>query len=95
VVAQLTLTNAQLVNEPAAPSVETTGRGREGERARFPGERNLGVLPGAREQEPTVVPATWRIRVIDGAKPASAEIVIISEKAGTARRRVNLGATSH
>ncbi len=94
VVARLTLTNAQLVNEPPPPPAATPGRGREVEVARFPGARSLGVLPGAREQGPSVIPVTWRVRVIDAARPASAEIVIISEKAGTARRLVNLAATS-
>lgn len=95
VVARITLINAQLVDEPdRGPDIATGPRGRGLTMARFPGERSLGVLPGAREQGPSARPITWRVRVRDAAKPANAEIVVISEKAGTARRQVNLAATS-
>jgi hypothetical protein len=95
VVARITLTNAQLVDEPdRGLDIAPGTRGRGPAMARFPGERSLGVLPGAREQGPAARPIAWRVRVTDAAKPASAEIVVISEKGGTARRQVSLGAAS-
>jgi hypothetical protein len=94
VVARIVLSNLELVGEAAGAAAEAPPRGREVPRAAYPGDRTLGVLPGARAQGPSVIPVTWQVRVIDAAKPASAEVVIISEKAGAARRRVNLTVTS-
>ncbi|MFQ5743254.1 MAG: M14 family metallopeptidase [Acidobacteriota bacterium] len=54
-------------------------------------QRSLGVLPGARQQGPSERELAWRVRVVDAAKAASAEIIVTSEKAGTARKRIELG----
>ncbi|MFQ5690885.1 MAG: M14 family metallopeptidase [Gemmatimonadota bacterium] len=56
--------------------------------------RNLGVLPGARGDGPTVLELVWRVRPEDPGRPAEAELVVSSEKAGTARKKVRLNAGS-
>lgn len=79
VVARLDLTNAEVVGDTAAQP-----------RGARPGERVLGVLPGARERGPVETPVRWRIRAIDPSKTPGAVVEVVSEKAGTARRVVAL-----
>jgi hypothetical protein len=50
----------------------------------------LGVLPGAREQGPVRKTSRWRVRLVDASRAASAEVVVVSEKAGTVREQVDL-----
>ncbi|MCP4712428.1 MAG: hypothetical protein GY869_27715 [Planctomycetes bacterium] len=51
---------------------------------------NLGVLPGARDAAPVEKTITWRINKQDSNKPALAEIVVTSEKAGIKRMKLEL-----
>ena len=51
---------------------------------------DLGVLQGTRLGAAESRVATWSARVLDGERPASATIIIESEKAGTLRRTVTL-----
>ena len=63
------------------------------ENAELAGTNNiveLGVLPGARENGPVEVPVSWLVKVVDSDQPAFAEIIATSEKAGVARRRIDL-----
>ena len=54
------------------------------------GVDDLGVLPGARENGPVEVPVQWVVKTVNPDKPAFAEITVTSEKAGRARRRIDL-----
>jgi len=51
---------------------------------------NLGVLPGARKAGPIVQNVTWRIKKVNSTKPATAQIVVSSQKAGTKRIKLEL-----
>ena len=53
-------------------------------------DRSLGVLPGFRGEDPVQRELEWHVRVVDVSRPASAEIVLWSEKAGVARHVVVL-----
>ena len=53
--------------------------------------RSLGVLPGTHDGPAAERSLEWAVRVVDGRRPASVEITIWSEKAGTVRRVVRLG----
>jgi hypothetical protein len=53
---------------------------------------DLGVLQGTRLGAADSRVATWSARVLDGGRPASATIIVESEKAGTVRRTVTLSA---
>ena len=52
--------------------------------------RFLGVLPGTRGGDVLGRDLSWRVRVLDRGSPATATIVVESEKAGVARRTVRL-----
>ncbi|GMR14200.1 MAG: M14 family metallopeptidase [Gemmatimonadota bacterium] len=52
--------------------------------------RSLGALPGTHGGPVVERSLEWSVRVFDARRPASAEITIWSEKAGTARRVVRL-----
>ncbi|MCH7563147.1 MAG: hypothetical protein IH968_04910 [Gemmatimonadetes bacterium] len=52
---------------------------------------SLGVLPGTHDGPAVERSLEWSVRVVDGRRPASAEITVWSEKAGTVRRVVRLG----
>lgn len=54
-------------------------------------ERALGVLPGAHDGAAEEFSLSWTVRIIDADRPASAQIVVRSEKAGTVRRELVLG----
>jgi hypothetical protein len=51
----------------------------------------LGVLQGTRLGAVDARSVAWDVRVLDGRQPATATIVIVSEKAGTIRETLNLG----
>jgi len=51
---------------------------------------DLGVLPGTRGGSPDVREVAWMVRVVDADRPASATVVVSSEKAGTVRQVVPL-----
>ncbi len=53
-------------------------------------ERALGVLPGAHDGPPEEFSVSWTVRVVDADRPASARIVVRSEKAGTVHRELAL-----
>lgn len=57
-------------------------------------ERDLGVLPGARDGGPDERTLTWTVRVLDADAPATAEVVVRSQKAGTVRQQVSLTDTT-
>jgi hypothetical protein len=54
-------------------------------------ERALGVLPGHRRGDPEPTSVSWQVQIDDPSRPASAEITVSSEKAGTIRRSLALG----
>ncbi len=79
VVVEVTLHNAAL------PS-DVPGRSPGG---RTSASQSLGVLAGARADQPAKVNQMfWNAEIIDPALPASIEIVVRSQKAGVARRRI-------
>ena len=81
VVVEITLINAAM---PA----DVPGRSPEG--LRF-ARQDLGVLPGVRPDRPTRMHQMfWNAEVIDPSVPASVEIVVRSQKAGTVRQRIDL-----
>jgi hypothetical protein len=81
VVVEITLTNAEL--PPDVP-----GRSQGGQTF---ASQSLGILPGARDGQPAKVNQMfWNAEVIDPSKPASAEIVVRSQKAGVVRQRLEL-----
>jgi hypothetical protein len=47
---------------------------------------DLGILPGTAGHAPTAQQATWTVRVADSARPMRVEVIVTSEKAGTAHR---------
>jgi hypothetical protein len=51
---------------------------------------SLGVLPGARGGAAEARGVAWTVRVLDETRPASATIVVVSEKAGTVRQTLEL-----
>ena len=55
--------------------------------------RSLGVLPGAHDGSPEEHRLEWSVRVIDSERPATAAVTVRSQKAGTARRTVELTLT--
>ncbi len=81
VMVEITLTNAEM--PPDVP-----GRTPEGLTS---ARQSLGVLPGAREDRPMRMNQMfWNAEVIDPSRPAFAEIVVRSEKAGVVVRRLDL-----
>ena len=56
------------------------------------GEENiaLGVLPGQRGSAPVTRIISWGLSLDDASRPASARVVVSSEKAGTVRRTIEL-----
>jgi len=83
VVVEITLTNATM---PA----DIPGRSQGGQTF---SSRSLGVLPGARENRPARMNQMfWNAEIVDPSRPASALIVVRSQKGGVARRRLELTA---
>ena len=81
VVVEITLTNATM---PA----DIPGRSQGGQTF---SSRSLGVLPGARENRPARMNQMfWNAKIVDPSRPASALIVVRSQKGGIARQRLEL-----
>ena len=54
----------------------------------------IGVLPGTRTGAATERTVEWSLRVIDVSAPATATVVVWSEKAGTVRSTVSVRGAS-
>jgi murein tripeptide amidase MpaA len=53
-------------------------------------EHDLGVLPGAREVGPERKNVEWHVKIVDSSQPARAKVTVISEKAGTVSKHIDL-----
>jgi hypothetical protein len=86
VTAQPVEVEINLVNAVMPPDVP--GRSPEGLTS---ARQSLGVLPGARPDRPAKINQMfWNAEVVDVGQPASAEIVVRSQKAGVVRQRLEL-----
>jgi hypothetical protein len=74
------------IAEPVRVSISVRG----GELVEGEVETSLGTLPGAREEGPEERSFIWVVRVPESSTPASVEVVVRSEKAGTVRARMEI-----
>jgi murein tripeptide amidase MpaA len=51
---------------------------------------SIGILPGNRGGSPEHHEVAWRVQIVDSTRPAHVQLVVVSEKGGTVRQRIEL-----
>lgn len=74
------------IAEPVRVSISVSG----GKLVEGEAETLLGTLPGAREEGPEEQSLIWTVSVSESSTPATVEVVVRSEKAGTVRARMEI-----